>query len=61
MPGIDGVPNEIHKEVIAGYSEILLEASNSCLLGREVLRRLEEAEVGPAEEGKQTSGEGLIL
>ena len=30
-PGIDGVPNEIIKEVIAAYPEILLEAFNSCL------------------------------
>ena len=30
-PGIDGVPNEILKEVIVVYSEILLEAFNSCL------------------------------
>ena len=29
--GIDGVLNEILKEVIAGYPEILLEACNSCL------------------------------
>ena len=35
-PGIDGVPNEILKEVIGAG---------------EVLRRLEEAEVGPAREG----------
>ena len=30
-PGIDGVPNEILKEVIGAYPEILLEAFNSCL------------------------------
>ena len=30
-PGIDGVPNEIPKEVIGAYPEILLEAFNSCL------------------------------
>ena len=30
-PGIDGVPNEILKEVIGAYLEILLEAFNSCL------------------------------
>ena len=30
-PGIDGVPNEIVKEVIGAYPEILLEAFNSCL------------------------------
>ena len=30
-PGIDGVPNEILKEVIGVYPEILLEAFNSCL------------------------------
>ena len=30
-PGIDGVPNEILKEVIVAYPEILLEAFNSCL------------------------------
>ena len=30
-PEIDGVPNEILKEVIAVYPEILLEALNSCL------------------------------
>ena len=30
-PGIDGVPNEILKEVIGAYPEILLEAINSCL------------------------------
>ena len=30
-PGIDGVPNEILKEVIRAYPEILLEASNFCL------------------------------
>ena len=29
-PGIDGVPNEIPKEVIAVYPEILLEPFNSC-------------------------------
>ena len=29
--GIDGVPNEILKEVIGAYPEILLEAFNSCL------------------------------
>ena len=29
-PEIDGVPNEIFREVIAGYPEILLEAFNSC-------------------------------
>ena len=30
-PGIDGVPNEILKESIGAYPEILLEAFNSCL------------------------------
>ena len=30
-PGIDGMPNEILKEVIGAYPEILLEAFNSCL------------------------------
>ena len=30
-PGIDGVQNEILKEVIGAYPEILLEAFNSCL------------------------------
>ena len=30
-PGIEGVPNEILKEVIGAYQEILLEAFNSCL------------------------------
>ena len=30
-PGIDGVPNEILKEVIGAYPKILLEAFNSCL------------------------------
>ena len=30
-PGINGVPNEILKEVIVVYPEILLEAFNSCL------------------------------
>ena len=30
-PGIDGVPNEILKEVIGAYPEILLEAFNFCL------------------------------
>ena len=30
-PGIDGVPNEILKEVIGPYPQILLEAFNSCL------------------------------
>ena len=30
-PGIDGVPNEILKEVIGAYLENLLEALNSCL------------------------------
>ena len=30
-PGIDGVPNEIPKEVIGAYPEIFLEAFNSCL------------------------------
>ena len=34
MPGIDGVPNEILKEVIGAYSDILLEAFNSCLRKR---------------------------
>ena len=29
--GIDGVPNEVLKEVIVVYPEILLEAFNSCL------------------------------
>ena len=33
-PGIDGVPNEILKEVIRAYPEILLEAFNSCLRER---------------------------
>ena len=30
-PGIDGVPNEILKEVIVVYPEIFLETFNSCL------------------------------
>ena len=30
-PDIDRVPNEILKEVIGAYTEILLEAFNSCL------------------------------
>ena len=30
-PGIDGVPNEILKEVIGAYPEIFLEAFNTCL------------------------------
>ena len=29
--GIDGVPNEILKEVIGAYPQILLEPFNSCL------------------------------
>ena len=29
-PGIDGLPNEIQKEVIGAYPEILLEVFNSC-------------------------------
>ena len=29
--GIDGIPNEILKEVIGTYPEILLDALNSCL------------------------------
>ena len=33
-PGIDGVPNEILKEVIRAYPEILREAFNSCLRDR---------------------------
>ena len=53
-PGIDGVPNEILKKVIGAYPGILLEAFNSCL--REVLRRLEEAEFSPAEEGTDLQG-----
>ena len=31
VPGIDGLPNEILKEVIGVYPEILLEVFNSCL------------------------------
>ena len=30
-PGIDGVRNEILREVIGAYPEIILEAFNSCL------------------------------
>ena len=64
-PGINGVPNEILKEVIRAYPEILLEAFNSCLRERRIRRgeggRLEEAEVGPAEEEQQTSRRCLIL
>ena len=30
-PGIDGLPNEVLKEVIGAYPEILLEVFNSCL------------------------------
>ena len=30
-PGIDGLPNEIFKEVIGVYPEILLGVFNSCL------------------------------
>ena len=30
-PGIDGLPNEILKEVIGAYPEILLEVFQSCL------------------------------
>ena len=30
-PGIDGVPNEILKEVIGAYPQILLGPFNSCL------------------------------
>ena len=30
-PGIEGLPNEILKEVIGAYPEILLEVFNSCL------------------------------
>ena len=30
-PGINGLPNEIRKEVIGVYPEILLEVFNSCL------------------------------
>ena len=33
-PGINGVPNEILKEVIGAYPETLLEAFNSCLWER---------------------------
>ena len=36
-PGIDGVPNEILKEVIAAYPEILLETFNSCLRERRLV------------------------
>ena len=45
-PGIDGMPNEILKEVIVVYPEFFLGAFNFCL--REVLRRLEKVEVVPA-------------
>ena len=54
------MPNEILREVIGAYPEILLKNFNSCLRG-EVLRRLEKAEAGPAEEGQQTSRRCLIL
>ena len=30
-PGIDGVPNEIFKELIGAYPEMLLEAFNFCI------------------------------
>ena len=56
-PGVDGVPKDILKD----YPEILLEAFNSFLWGGGVLRRLEEAEFGPAEEEQQTSRRYLIL
>ena len=55
-PGIDGVPNEILKEVIAGYPEIFLEAFNSCRSST-----TGKAEVGPVEERNQTFGKCLIL
>ena len=38
VPGIDGVPNEILKEMIGAYPEILLEAFNSCLRERRFFR-----------------------
>ena len=53
--GIDGLPNEILKEVIGAYPEILLEVFNSCLQEGRLF-----AEVGPAEEGQQTS-KGCII
>ena len=31
VPGIDGLPNEILKEVTGAYPEMLLEVFNSCL------------------------------
>ena len=34
LKGINGVPNEILKEVIGAYPETLLEAFNSCLWER---------------------------
>ena len=43
--GIDGVPNEILKELIGAYPQNILEVFNSC----------------PAEEGQQTSRGCLIL
>ena len=33
-PGIDGLPNDILKEVIGVYPEIVLEVFNSCLRDR---------------------------
>ena len=59
-PGIDGIPNEFFKEVIADTQKSSLKLLTP-FSGGEVLRRLLEAEVGPAEERQQTSGGDVIL
>ena len=60
-PGIDGVPNEILERgdpSISGDPPRSLQLLSS---GGEILRRLEEAEICPAEEGQQTSRGSLIV
>ena len=52
-PEIDGVPNEILKEVIVVYPEILLEAFNSCLLEGKFFDEWKKQRLGLLRKGKK--------
>ena len=56
-PGIDGVPNEILKEVIAVYPEILLEAFNSDLQKKRFFNEWKRQRIVLLRKGEKSLGD----
>ena len=59
-PGIDGLPNEIFKEVIGAYPEIVLEVFNSCLRERRFFADWMKQRLVLLRKGNKPLGDALL-